>query len=572
MSKAPKIAPAYAAEAKGARMHRRLEALRGERASWMSHWKDINGVLLPRTGRFFSSDVNRGDKKHQNILDNTAVRALRILAAGMLSGMTSPARPWFRLALADRSMMEYQPVKVWLEDARSLMLDIFQRSNTYRALHQHYLHLGAFGTSASFIADNPDSLIHHFVMPVGQYLVSTDAFGKPNTLFREFRYTVAQAVGEFGLANVSPQIADMFKRGALDQWVEIVHQVEPRADYIPDSPLTSQMPFSSCYWHKGYKERPMRESGFKRFRALVARWEVEGGDIYGSSCPGMDALGDIRQLQHEQLRKANAIDYQTKPPLQMPTSMKNQEVETLPGGITYVDGVGNQKIESLFNVNLDLNHLLGDIQDVRGRIQSAFYADLFLMMADTGKQMTATEVAERHEEKLLALGPVLERLHDELLRPLIDVTFEKIIEAGILPPPPPELEGVELDVEFISVLAQAQRAVSTQSLDRFFGTVGLLAKFKPEVLDKLDADQAVDEYADALGVNPRVVVPDDVVAASRQQRQQQQQAMAQAEQAKMMAESVGKLGGVETQGGQSNAGNDILSLFQGYNSPSAESY
>ncbi len=556
------------------RAERRWHALKSERSSFDAHWKSISRVLLPRSSRFLTSETNRGERANTDILDNSATRALRILGAGMVSGMTSPARPWFRLGLADRDLAEYEPVKRWLFQTRGIMLDIFQRSNTYRALHSHYLHLGAFGTSASFSADSDTTLVHHHSLPVGQYCIATDPEGTPNTLFRELRKPVAEIVAEFGYARCSQSTRSAYDNGNLDQWVEILHAIEPRPlqDRKQIGPLG--MPWASTYWERSgeSKMNPLRESGYKRFRGLVSRWDVEGNDIYGTYCPGMDALGDIRQLQHEQLRKAHAIDYKTKPPLQVPTALKNQEVETFPGGVTYYDGGPGQKIESLWNVNLDMGHLLDDIMDVRGRINSAFYADLFLMLSSANKDMTATEVAERHEEKLLALGPVLENLHNELLDPLIEQTFERMIETANVPPPPPELDGVEINVEFISMLAQAQRAVATQSVDRFVMNMGAVAQVKPEVLDKFDADKWVDLYADALGLDPSLIVAGEQVAFVRQQRAEQQAAAQQAAMVAEQADSAQKLGGVPTQGGQSNALNDIIGLFSGYNSPSAENY
>jgi hypothetical protein len=307
----------------------------------------------------------------------------------------------------------------------------------------------------------------------------------------------------------------------------------------------------------------LRESGFKEFPALSPRWAVAGGDIYGLS-PGMEALGDIKQLQHEQLRKAQGIDYQTKPPLQVPTSLKNQGINSLPGGVTYVDAAAqNAGIRSSFQVNLDLSHLLNDIVDVRERVRGSFYADLFLMLAnnDLGR-MTATEVAERHEEKLLMLGPVLERLHNELLDPMISMTFERMITAGIVPPPPMELQGMEINVEFVSMLAQAQRAIGTNSVDRFVGNLGAIAGMKPEVLDKFDADKWADHYSDMLGVDPELITPDDQVALIRQQRAQAEQAAQQQAMMAQGADTMSKLGTVNTD--QKTLANDVMRQFSGY--------
>jgi hypothetical protein len=284
----------------------------------------------------------------------------------------------------------------------------------------------------------------------------------------------------------------------------------------------------------------------------------------------MEALGDIKQLQHEQLRKANAIDYQTNPPLQVPTSLKNQDVNRMPGGITFMDpGAGGAVIKSAFDVNLNLQFLLEDIVDCRGRIKEAFFEDMFMMLdSNTSPQMTATEVAERHEEKMLMIGPVLERISNELLYPLIETTFTHMMEAGLVPPPPPDMQGQSLNVELIGILAQAQKAVGTNSIDRFVQSMGAVAALKPEVLDNFDPDQWADSYSDMLGVTPKLIVAPDQVAAIRQARAKAQAAQAQAAAMQQQSQTAKNLAQAPTQGGQSNGLQDMMNQFTGYGSPS----
>ena len=144
----------------------------------------------------------------------------------------------------------------------------------------------------------------------------------------------------------------------------------------------------------------------------------------------------------------------------------------------------------------------------------------------------------------------------------METTFARAAEAGILPPPPQELQGRELQVEFVSVLAQAQRAVATNGIDRFVMSLGQVAEIKPEVVDKLDADVWADKYADMLGVDPNLIVAGDKVALIRQQRAQQQQAAMQAQQAEQAAGAAAKLGSIKT--GEQNGLTDALSAFSGY--------
>lgn len=547
------------------KMQTRWNELQNERSSWISHWTEISEYLLPRSGRFFVEDRNRGNKRHNSIYDNTGTRSLRILAAGLMAGMTSPARPWFRLTTSDPALDESSAVKVWLADVTRLMQMVFAKSNTYLALHSCYEELGSFGTASTIVLPDYDTVLHHYPLTAGGYALAADYRGKVDTLYREFQMTVAQMVGDFGYNQCSETVRTMYDRGSLDKWVTVIHTIEPRQNRDHTKRDAVNMAFKSIYFEHGRDNdrKFLRESGYRDFPALCPRWAKQIEDVYGSS-PAMEALGDIKQLQHEQLRKAQGIDYQTKPPLQAPTSMKNNEFDMLPGGVSFVDAAAaNGGIRSAFEVNTNLQHLLGDIQDVRERIKSSFYADLFLMLAGSdNRNMTATEVAERHEEKLLMLGPVLERLHNEILDPLIDLTFARMLEAGIVPPPPEELQGVDLNVEFVSMLAQAQRAVATNGVDRFVGNLGAVAQFKPDVLDKFDADRWADSYADMLGIDPELIVPGERVALVRQQRAQQQQAAQQAELMQQGADTAAKLGSVNT--AEQNALTDVTAAFSGY--------
>lgn len=543
----------------------RWGSLDQEFSEWRTHYMRLSENVLPRTGKFFIPN-QQSPASFNKIYDSTGTRALNTLSAGLMAGMTSPARPWFRLSTPDPELMKYAPVKLWLNDVTRLMQGVFSRSNTYRSLHSMYEELGLYGTAASIIADDFENVIHHFTLTAGEYRLACDNKGNVNTLYREFQKTVANLVSEYGKEKCSIAVRNMYDSGNLDTWVTVVHVIEPRVDRDYSKRDNMNMPWRSVYFEKGQDnpELYLRESGFKNFRVLAPRWATSGGAIYGTS-PGMEALGDILQLQHQQYRKAQAIDYMVRPPLAAPTAAKNNQMDTLPGGISYYDAASpHGGIKSAFEVNLRLDYLLSDIQDVRQRIDATFYKDLFLMLANsTNPQMTATEVAERHEEKLLMLGPVLERQLNELLDPKIEITFARMLESGMVPPPPQELQGVMLQVEFVSMLAQAQRAIGVNSIDRFVVNLGQIATFKPDVLDKFNSDHWVEAYADATGVDPNLIVADEQVAIIRQDRAKQQQAMQTAAAMQGAADSANKLANAPTD--NSNALTDLMRNYTGYN-------
>lgn len=541
----------------------RWEALKSERTSWMTHWQEISEVLTPRTGRFLVSDNNKGDKRHRAILDNTGTRALRTLAGGMMAGMTSPARPWFRLTTLNPELDESYEVKDWLGRVTSLMQMVFAKSNIYQSLTMAYEELGAYGTAAVILYDDPDNVIHCMPLTIGEYAIATDGRGRVNTLYREFRMTVAQLVQEFGYASCSGVTQQMFDKRQYDEWVTVVNAIEPRDMRDPEKIDNKNMPYRSVYFEDCSEDKKiLRESGFRTFPCLCGRWGVSGGDIYGTS-PGMEALGDLHQLQQEQLRKSQAIDYQSNPPVLVPADLKDDESAIVPGGTVFVDSVSQaQMVRSAYDVPLRLDFLLQDIQDVRARINEAFYKDIFMMLTEQGgDRMTATEVAERHEEKMLMLGPVLDRLNSEMLDPLITLVFERLQANGMLPPLPEELQGVELNVDFISILAQSQKAVTTNAIDRFVNSLNAVAGMKQDVLDKFNADRWADTYADSLGIDAQLIVPDKEVAKLREARAQAQAQQAQLEQAQQAASTMKDVAQAQIDPMQPQ---DINNLFAGY--------
>lgn len=517
--------------------------LESERSSFMSHWRDLGEHIFPRRPRFTTSETNKGDRKNQKIIDATATLAARTLRSGMMSGVTSPARPWFRLAVPSPQLMEAGRVQDWLHVVSERMASVFIKSNLYNVLPTIYGDIGVFGTAAMMVEEDFDSVVRFYSFPIGSYTISTDEKGKVNIFNREFRMTVRQLVSRFGRkngegeidwSNISLHVRSMYESGNTEQWIEVCHIIKPNDQYDNKKLDSKYKKFLSCYYESGQAnsnqatftsgsddyEKVLRESGYDYFPVLVPRWETTGEDQYGTECPGMVALGDIKALQSMQKKKAQAIEKMVNPPLIGPTTMKSSRASLLPGDVTFADvREGQQGLRPIHELNPRINELIMDIQEYQNRIQRAFYEDLFLMLANSDRrQITAREIDERHEEKLLALGPVLEQLNQDLLDPLIDITYMIMERQGQIPEPPEELQGTDLRVEYISIMAQAQKLAGIASIERFAGFGQGLLAVNPEAADKIDFDQMIDVYADRLSLQPGIVRPDEQVAAMRKQR------------------------------------------------------
>ncbi len=533
------------------RYRQRLEALRSERSSWEAHWRELSEFILPRHSRYLHETPNDGRKRHSKIINGRATKAARILASGMMSGLTSPARPWFRLALPDADLSEFGPVREWLDAVERRLATAFARSNVYNVLHGCYLDLGVIGTAPFRLEPDDEDGLRAYGMPPGQYALANSARLAVDTAYRELSMTVGQLVEQFGLDACSPHVRNLHERRSFDAWVKVVHVVEPNRDMKPGRADADGMPWRSVWFEaSGDEGKFLRVSGAWENPVMAPRWDLAGEDVYGSS-PAMDALGDIRALQLFERRKAQAADKLINPPMKGPASLQSQRASLLPGDVTYLpDNAAQATFEPAMVVPYQAVQVLElSIREHEQRIDSAFYADLWLALtASDRRQITAREVAERHEEKMLQLGPVLERLQDELLDPLVDRAFGILLRSEQLPPPPEEIEGQDLRVEYVSILSQAQKLIGTTGVERLTGFAGQAAQIDPSVLDVLDGEQVLRGYADMLGTPAKMLRDAEEVAAMRAERQAQQQAAQQLEAAGQMAAGAKTLSETDTSG------------------------
>lgn len=522
--------------------NKRLEALKSERSTFIPLYRELSDYHLAHRGRFLTCDRNKGYKRNTRQYNNTSRMSARTLASGMMAGITSPARPWFKLQSGDPDLNNYAAVKHWLHEVQSTMYRVFSQSNTYNTLHTLYAELGVFGTAPMGVFHHFDNVIRCKPYTVGSYMVASNGFNEIDTFYREYELTAAELVKQFGIENCSTATQDLWKKGNTEAWIKLIHVVEPNDDRDMNSPLAKDKAFRSVYYEyeagcKG-EGKFLKRSGFDEFPIMCPRWDITGEDIYATDCPGMTALGDTKALQLGEKRKYQALDQISNPTLQGPANLVRKLKSAGVGGHVATDSP-NEALTSVYgNWKPDLNAIMAVNQDVEMRVKRAFYEDLFLMISQQNRSnVTAREIAEKQEEKLLMLGPVLERLHAELLDPLIDRTFNILMQAGVLPPPPQEIQGSELRVEYVSILAQAQRMVAVTGIERLAGFAGNLAAVWPESRHKVNSSEMIDDYAESIGVNPRMIRADEEVAeieAAEQAAIQQQQ---MAEQANMAAQT-----------------------------------
>jgi hypothetical protein len=539
--------PAGGGETKIQRCKKRAHALNDDRATFEPHWREIQRFVSPRLGRFCLEEQNRDRKKDQHIYNSTATMASKTLGAGMFSGMTNPARPWFRLATFDPNVMEVTAVRDWLYVVEERMRNVLAGSNLYYVLPSTYRELGDFGTAAIYAEPDAKDVIRFYPLTIGTYWLGTDSRRDVDTLRRKLKMTVRQMVEKFGYENCSATVQSAWTNGSLETTYDIEHLIQPNVDRDSYKLDAKNKAWSSCYWEMGNNsDKFLRESGYDNKPFVAPRWDLIGEDTYGSS-PGMDALADVKSLQVRELQFSEAVEKHIRPPTYGPANLQDRTSSFLPGSHTSINpGQDSGGIKAIYQTEPDYAGAVMDKNDIKGRIRDCYYTSLFLAISgqvdDPSK--TAYEISQINQERLLMLGPVLQRLNSEMLDPIIDMTFEAMLQQStgldpstwLIPPPPPELAGQPLKVEYTSVLATALKLLEVGSITQFMQFIGSVAPLDSQILDVVDFDQAAQQVGNDLGVPPSIIRSDDDIAAIRQQKAQQQQQQMLAAQAPAIAQ------------------------------------
>jgi len=493
----------------------RFDHLETRRDNWDTHYQELADYMLPRKADIVRKR-SRGEKRMELIFDGTALQAVDLLSASLHGMLTSGATPWFHLAMKDPDIGRDDMVQRWLEDSSKRMIRAFNQSNFETEVHELYVDLVVFGTGCMFVEMDGENL-RFSTRHISEFYVAEDQFGLVDTVFRKYKIPARQAVQRFGLENVGKFIQRTFEKKP-DEEVTLLHAVLPRDDRDPTKRDNKNMPFASVYICMETK-MPVAISGFQEFPYIVPRFLKATGEVMGRS-PAMVALPDVKMINLMSKTIIQAAQKQIDPPLLVPDDGFLLPIRTQPGGLNFFRSGTRDTITPL-NTGANIPIGLQMEEQRRGAIRSAFYVDQ-LLSAST-PNMTATEVVQRQEERMRVIGPVLGRLMNEMLRPMIDRVFALMLRNDMLAVPPEVLQGRDVDIEYVSPLARAQKSSSLNGTMKALEILLPLAQSLP-VGDHLNPDGLVNHIVDSLGVPKDVLLPQAQVDQQRQQRAAAQQA------------------------------------------------
>ena len=505
---------------------KRYSSMKSERSVWDSLWEDVALYVMPNRADFVTKRA-KGDKSRMDkIYDSTAIHSNQILAASLHISLTSPSAPWFAIRFRQDEVNESSQAMEWLDDCTTRMFNALSESNFNSEVNEMYLDLGAFGTSVVFLEEGmkPGEWggLRFDTIHLSEICIAESGMGKVDTIYRKFNLPARAAVERWGDAAM-PKVRESLENNP-DRKHPFLHCVHPRTDaaYNVGTALPDDRPFYEIYISKDDKEI-IGKNGYYEFPYFVPRWAKISGDAYGHG-PGLVARADIVSLNEAKRLELTAWEKSIDPPYMAGRNAIVNDLHLEPGGLTIVSDMN--ELRPLGNATRwDVTQLKAE--DLRQGIRNMFFADQ--LQLPERPNATATEVTLRYEMMQRLLGPTLGRLQSELLNPLVERIFYMMYRAGQFLEPPEEVmeANSELDIEYVSPLARAQKMGDVQAIERWVGDLKSMVDVEPGIMDNVDFDEVADILAQRQGVPAEARRGSDERNEIREQRAEQQQQMQQ---------------------------------------------
>lgn len=509
---------------------KRAQTLKTRRGTWENHWQEIADLMAPNHPRFVGEE-EPGTKKGLKMYDSVGAHASELLSAGLNGLLTNPASRWFEHEYTDEGLKENKEANEWLFKATTEMYDQLNNNTSAFSTHIHemYLEYCVFGTGILFVCENKnrDGLFFKSV-PLSEACIAENSEGRVDTVHRHICNMTAKQVYDKWGDGVSSRVKKKIEDGKYDEFVKIIHVVEPSWMHKMDN-----FEYTDFYIEEESKHL-LSKSGFMEFPYAVPRFYKAGGEVYGRG-PGITSLPDVKMVNEMMKTTIKAAQKIVDPPLQAPSQGFLNPIRTIPGGINYYNAGSKDKIEPLLtggNVPLAAEMM----EEVRNRIRSVFFIDQLMLIR--GPEMTATEVMQRTEETMRLMGPILGRLQSEALGPIIDRVFAILERQNKFGEFPIETDDdIKLEVKYTSPIARAQRQMEANSLQRVLEILTPFASIDPTIFEKFNSDEIMEGVSEMFGLRPTFLRSEDELKQIRDERAEATEAQQQVDVLKTATEA-----------------------------------
>lgn len=515
-----------------------------KRRNFESYWQTLHDYFYIE-----SADVNKtysmGNELDPSMLwDSTTLESADVFASGFMNYLTPPTSKWSRLRHRNQEMSQMKVIGDYFEDVMAEVNYAFNRSNFYDQMFPAYKSSGVYGTACVFEEEDIEDDIRFSNMPLKQVVVVENARQRVCKYFIEFEYTANQAAGRLGKEKLSTPLQEEIKAGQGDSKKhKFLLYIGDRYAREIQKTDKKNMPIEAS-WIEVEGRSIVEESGYNEFPAFCHRFDKRPFVPWGFS-PAMKSLPFARLLQTIAKTNLRSMMKATDPAIAVPHNAFIAPFNMNPRGINYYkkDQMDGKDIFAFGNFG-DPQVGLAAVEYYSGKVKALMYTDVFLAFSNITKDMNNPEIMERINEKMTMLGPAVGRYLDEVISPIVTRTIGILFRRGKLPEPPVELmmnPGYEID--FVGVLAQAQRRAELNTLVTGLSMIGQMAQYDPSVLDKINPDKVTDEVWSITGAPIKVLRDDDEVKQIREGRAQasmQQQELAEMHAGSEIAKNAGQ--------------------------------
>ena len=525
-----------------------IKSLENERTSWEGVWREVRDNISPEVAAALTdaAGINNGRDRQGKVMTSSPQLAVEALAAGMQGGLVSPARMWFALGVKGKAGYLSTGAKQWLDAVRDVLLYYFNEADIYGAMHQLFSEMALFGQGVVLIEEDERTGFRFTTLSCGDYWLDSNHKDEVDTLMRKAYYSARGLIEKYGELHL-PEIIlnEAKKKTSIEKKYEVVHIIQPRQKRDMTRGNAKNMPWESIHilrtggsTDNSGKSTILKIGGFKSKPFVAPRWKKLAGRVYGS-CPARIALPDIKTLYQIIKEGLNGLKKSVSPPVTASGQMKQTQIRLIPNGVTYLKGMNqNSQVAPIYQTTGALNEAFAERDRLVQLINDVFYVNLFAPIMNRDKSMSATEVTSVNAEKMGQITPVIELLEKEALDYIFVRCFNILLNiGGIIPPAPPELQGIDLKIDYVSVLAQAQRMSEINGVIQFLSSIAPAVQMNMESMDVVDMDKVVRKIGEVL-CQQNLLRDTKEVAKLRKNRAKAMQEQAAAAQTKEAISSV----------------------------------
>lgn len=513
--------------------------LKSSRMDFDSYYQVLHNYFYVESSNI-TAKKNKGAEINM-LLDSTSLDVGDVLASGLANYLTPEASKWLYLEHSNPKLRDIKEVKQWFQDVTDEVLLTLSRSNFYNQMPIFYKASGVYGTAGIFCEKDLDDGVRFYNIPINKLYLVEDARERPCEFYLKFEYTAEQAISRFG-NKCSQTVKDCYANGRNpDKKFEYICYFGKRLERDPDKIDTQNMPVRMV-WVETETQNTVQESGFNSMPCMAHRFYKRPQVVYGYS-PAMKALPYVRLVNTMTDTVLRAAMKQTDPAIALPDDAFLGTPNFNPRQLNYYQRGKLSPKDDIFPIGNFGNISVGlaEIQHYQQQIKEIMFYDTFQAFSGLTKQMTVPEVMERIAEKMTLLGPAVGRYMNDVLQPLIEKVVFILWESNMLPQMPDVmLQDPSFEVKFVGRLVQTQRQSEVNNIMNALAITGQIAQLNPEVLDKVDADEAIEKVFDISSVST-LLRSDNEVAQIRQQRaeaMQQQQLMMSMQEGANIAKTV----------------------------------